>query len=291
MEKAILCLGMRTQIKKINYMEDIDNIYKEKLKELNSYIDLSNIDEELEKQFFTYTISCSVADYIARYIQPDIVCGFSMGLYAALYISQSIDFKTGIDIIKISCEEVKKVTSSKYSLYSVFGIPKDKLLSLVNEINVENGIFDMEIVNQLSMFNHVLFCNEIKIEKLKAHSMIKKLDIAYPYHFKYILNNNEFIDNLRARLNFNTSIEQAKYKVLACYKNEPITEVVEIYDAIIDNLVNNISLHNSITYMKDLGIKEIYISDIDNNLENQIKFGHRDVCFYEGRNICQLLKQ
>lgn len=94
-----------------------------------------------------YTQPCVLVTSIAIYtalvkelnINPNVMCGFSLGEYSALYASKTFDFETIIKLIKHRAEFMQDATQqTKGKMAAIIGMQQEKLASLCSSISGDN---------------------------------------------------------------------------------------------------------------------------------------------------------
>lgn len=114
------------------------------------------------------------------------VAGFSLGEYSAYYASDVYDLDTGLKVIQTRSQVMDSV-SSTYSTKIVLGLTKDKLTTVVSELNSE--LTNKVIISNYNLEKQLLINFEqddytIVIERLKNAGAKRILDLAVsgPFH-------------------------------------------------------------------------------------------------------------
>jgi [acyl-carrier-protein] S-malonyltransferase len=149
---AILFAGQGSQYIKMgqdfyNEFDYIKDIYKKANSILGYNIeDICFKENDLINQTI-YTQPCILITSLAIYtalikeldIKPNIVCGFSLGEYSALYASKVFDFETILKLIKSRAEYMQDATlKTKGKMAAIIGMQQEKLDSLCKEQSNEN---------------------------------------------------------------------------------------------------------------------------------------------------------
>ncbi len=183
-------LGIETRV--IESYETSLNDYLEKASDITGS-DLRNFDvlnnnfltDQLKSQYIAYIISCCVSDILHSKKQiPDYVSSYSMGIYAALYHCGSIDFGTGLNMIKTAfCAIEKNLPESPLSMGTIGGLSLDDVTSLI--LPFSSGVF---IINQNSEFSFLLSGHRRHLEQILTNAadmgalQIRMLPVSHPYH-------------------------------------------------------------------------------------------------------------
>ena len=110
--------------KEISILEKNGVRFSEKLLEVSEYtgenlsdFDIENnnfIKDEIKNQYLSYLFSCTFSDMLKDHrFDAAYIAGFSMGIYAALYKAGSIDFKTGVLLIKDVYYTIKDILAGR----------------------------------------------------------------------------------------------------------------------------------------------------------------------------------
>jgi [acyl-carrier-protein] S-malonyltransferase len=225
---------------------------------------------------FVYQV---VLSSIQDYIKPDIVCGHSLGEFAALVNSKSISFKQGLEIVNNRAKISQKVCDhSDSSMAAIIGFSDNILIELLNKfhkINQDkiyianyNGPGQIVISGSKNGIKEV--CKFLKEEGAKRAVI---LPISGGFHSPYVLNAEkelaEIIENYTifapavpiiqsANCNINTNKETIKNN-LKIHLTSPVnfTQMV----------------HNAVKY----GVDEFYEIGTDDTLQKIIKRMYPDL--------------
>lgn len=124
-------------------------------KELADFHPESNpmIQDELRNQYLSYVYGCSCADVlVSGGLEPGMIAGYSMGIYASLYTAGSINFETGLLFIKKAYESIREtLRSSHYGMGAVIGLSEKDIHDIVRTFNL-----NLVIVNRNSEYSFVV---------------------------------------------------------------------------------------------------------------------------------------
>lgn len=143
------------------------------------------LQDELMNQYLSYIYSCSSIDIIrSRGLQPSMVAGYSMGIYAALYAAGSITFETGLTFIGKAYESIKKnLPSDHFGMCGVIGLNESDIKTLIREYRLA-----LYVVNQNSEYSFILsgdsFHINVFIQKAREEGALhaRSLGVTVPYH-------------------------------------------------------------------------------------------------------------
>ncbi len=180
--------------KEISILERNKVPFAKKLSEASDYTGayLSDFDivnnnylgDELKNQYLSYIFSCSFSDILKENgVEADYIAGFSMGIYAALYQAGSIDFRTGLFIIKDVFYTIKDILAGKdFSMASVIGFSKEEISTYLEKFSsiecvIQNGEHSFVLSGPTENMGLAL---EYFQEEGAIH--LSKFSVSCPYH-------------------------------------------------------------------------------------------------------------
>ena len=97
---------------------------------------------ELYSQLLQYAFSCAFNDILNKEgIKPDVIAGYSMGIYASLHASGCVSFKDGAKLIYNAFQLVKDIAQTKqYAMGAVIGLSLTDIEYIVKK-TIRNKIF------------------------------------------------------------------------------------------------------------------------------------------------------
>jgi len=146
--------------------------------------DQTFLDHELRTQYIAFIYGCTISEFLnGRGINAKLLCGYSMGIYAALVQGGAISFENGLLLIRRAFEEISYTTmTGRFGMSGIIGLTEPDILSIIESFP------EVEITNQNSVFSFVLSGHLNKLEQvIKAarkegafHARI--LNVMVPYH-------------------------------------------------------------------------------------------------------------
>ncbi|RLD65511.1 MAG: hypothetical protein DRI84_06685 [Bacteroidetes bacterium] len=267
--------------KKHNF--DIDGRIAESAQLLELSIDSFDIHEnnflksELENQILSYIFSCSFSDILYKESKrADMVSGFSMGLYSALYHAKSIDFNTGLYLIHDMYEAVKGVLKEeKYAMLSVVGFNRDDLEDYIIgsdsvEVVIQNGDYSFVVAG---IENQVLPLMDKFLDEGAVH--LSLFNLSSPYHAKFLLNHLTLFDSITRKYHFS----DASLPLVSMIDQREIQEADELRLEVVKNVSQPMNYYRSITKMNDNGVKQFVEVGADTSLLKSSKFIDGDFKF------------
>jgi len=155
--------------------------------ELLSFNPVSNplIENELLNQYLSYIYGCSCARVLLNSgVIPGMMAGYSMGIYAALFIAGSISFETGMLFIQKAYGAIRNtLPHHHYGMCGVIGLSEKDIREIVLNSNL-----NLMIVNRNSEFSFILagdsFHINVFILKAREEGALhaRSLGVTIPYH-------------------------------------------------------------------------------------------------------------
>lgn len=166
------------------YLKKATDITGEQLEDFD-IVTRNFLDHQLKSQYIPYIISCCVSDILhEKDFRPAFVTSYSMGIYAALYHCRSIDFSTGLRLIKTAYESIEDhLPGYPSSMCVLGGLNRDDVNGLIRSFQS-----DVSIINQNSEFSFLLSGHKSHLEKILADATImgamqaRMLPVSHPYH-------------------------------------------------------------------------------------------------------------
>lgn len=223
------------------------------------------IEDELKNQMMSYIFSCTFSDILKRKnLTPNFVSGFSMGLYAALYHSNAIDFKTGLFLIRDVFQEIKNLMGTKkHTMASVVGFYDDELKTFMNSFNnieiiIQNGIYSFVIAGEEEAeINDLL---EILLNEGAIHLNI--FNINFPYHSKKLKENHPIFESIAN----NYVVNNAKVPLVSMIDQGQLNYKEEIKAEIAKNITHPLNFYKTIHALNKQGVNEFIEIGADSSL-------------------------
>lgn len=181
--------------------------------------------DTLENQKLSYVVNCSMCDiYADRGVRPEMVVGYSMGIYAALYAAGHYAFETGLHILEEAYRLVSTLCDAsprKYSMGLVLGLTEQDIRTLLLK-EVDDAV-DIAVFNGMRSFvlagtkEELNYCLEKALEEGAVSS--RPLFSKYPYHSHFLKDVGPDFSRFLATLHYTTPSS----KVLSLIDNEVIT--------------------------------------------------------------------
>lgn len=217
------------------------------------------------------------------------VAGFSLGEYSAYYASDVYDLDTGLKVIQTRSQVMDSV-SSTYSTKIVLGLTKDKLTTVVSELNSE--LTNKVIISNYNLEKQLLINFEqddytIVIERLKNAGAKRILDLAVsgPFHTKiYAEAANQFQQYIGEQI-LNAPNEQLYLNLTGRkYNGEDLAVVMH------DQMISGVQWKTEIESMIEDGVETFIELGSKSVVSNMVKKINRKVNIITIENVTDLDK-
>ncbi len=245
-------------------------------------------EDELRSQIISYIFSCSLSDaLIYRGLKPDILAGYSMGLYAALYTGGVIDFGEGIRLINQAFNISKSVINGIASaMGSVIGLTRKEIdeITIAHKLEAEiansNSIHSHLITGQLEAVNRLL-----NIARETGALNVSLLNVKTPYHSQLLQETKgefqQFITN-------HIQLKKSNYPIISSIDQRMLTSPDEINTELTNNLFERINWMASFDKLLKLGVKQFIECGAGKSLQRISRFVPGDFKIYPMNKVVKL---
>lgn len=179
----------------LTHLPDLSGLFYALLKEASDHLstDLINfdvrsgnfLDDELKTQYITYIFSSALSSYLKDSgVKPVLCAGYSMGIYPALFYTESVSFLNGLDLVRRAFESVSLGSHSyEYAMGTVVGLAREDILEILKK-----NKYQVKITNQNSRYSFVLaglrdeIVKFLDFAKLEGALNTRMLNVSAPYH-------------------------------------------------------------------------------------------------------------
>lgn len=236
-------------------------------------------DHELNAQLISYVFSCAITDLLKENnVVPEFLAGYSMGLYAALYSSNSISFIQGIDLIKKAYELINaSIPEVETGMGSIVGLTKEDVLNLLAKkegvfLANTNGEHAFLISGLKPVVQTVL--REAKLEGALHASL---MNVNSPYHTPF-LNNASLM--FRDFILHHITLNDSTVKIISSVDQRAFIRKEEIIDELVLNLNTRINWLKTMERLLELGANRFVECGAGNSLYKAGKFIKGDFRIY-----------
>ncbi|PLX10574.1 MAG: hypothetical protein C0597_16525 [Marinilabiliales bacterium] len=227
--------------------------------------------EELNSQILAYAISCAMSDALfSKGLFPNLIAGYSMGIYASLYASGSVNFETGAELIYKAYNLVKELTETgKYGMGAIIGLAYNDIERLTQAKS-----YHAEIINVNNEHSMVIAGTKKDVRELLEKSTDEgalttaELTVNTPYHSKFLL---KYSEPFRKYLN-KIQIKNAEIPIISTYNQREVVQLEEIKSELVFNLTQKINWYNTMQKLINLGINEMFECGAGKDLKKISRF-------------------
>ena len=202
------------------------------------------INDELNSQLLTYLLSCAFSDILQKKgIVPELIAGYSMGIYASFYAAKSITIEDGAKLIFNAYNLVKNLTGTRiYGMGAIIGLSTEDVGNVIKD-----SAPDVEIININNKHSLVIagkkndVLSVLKKAKEEGAFSTVELTVDTPYHSKYLL---KYSDPFQKYIN-TISIKSAEIPIISTYDQREFTKLSEIKSELIFNLTGKINWYKT----------------------------------------------
>ncbi len=273
--------------KEISILERNKVPFAKKLSEASDYTGayLSDFDivnnnylgDELKNQYLSYIFSCSFSDLLKENrVEADYIAGFSMGIYAALYKAGSIDFRTGLLIIKDVFYTIKDILAGKdFSMASVIGFSKEEISTYLQkfpsiECVIQNGEHSFVLSGPAENMGLAL-----EFFQVEGAIHLSKFSVSCPYHSAVLSPYKSLFDKLLEKYKMKNTI----IPISSFIDMRQVHTREDLKEEIVKNIISPLNFYNALIYLQKQGVHEIIEVGPGDSLTKSSKFIEGDFKF------------
>lgn len=228
--------------------------------------------DPLLQQLIAYLYSCALGTSLKeRKGPPAYIAGYSMGIYAAMYLSGVLSFEGGIQWIITAYNKMKKaVMGSHYALVSVVGLSKADVEKLINEINGE-----LEVINQNNAFSFVIAGQQNEIASFMESSReygalsVSNIPSGIPYHTAVLSGSVKDLEN---NFNFDLGKPDVATRLVSSIDQEILDSKGKVKRELLRNLITPLNWHQTMRYMLSKDIHTFFECGVGKDLTKMGRF-------------------
>ncbi|MBE0648077.1 MAG: ACP S-malonyltransferase [Bacteroidales bacterium] len=228
------------------------------------------LDHELRTQYLAFIYGCSISNILQqRGILPNYLCGYSMGIYAALVQGGAISFENGLLLIRNAFQEISYTTmTGRFGMAGIVGLKKDDIK------NILKSLPDVEIVNQNSIYSFVLSGNQqdleraIELAREEGAFHARMLNVTVPYH-SHLLKSPAL---QFAKFVYTLDIHSLKIPLVSVLNQETLHTREDIKTELVENLYKHFNWHATQEKMLSLGMTRFIECGPGKSLKKNAKF-------------------
>lgn len=255
-------------------------------------IDSNNfLEDELGNQYMTYILSCAIAQIPRQLnIYPHYAAGMSMGLYAALYESGSIDFADGLKLIRDAFYTCKQVlpANMNFGMGYAIGLPAHEVAQCIHDHSLTVEIINFNNENSLLISGK---SGDIKkmVEIVQEKGAIKSgvFNISVPYHASFLKETGRLLDSKLRRYH----LRSPQCPIVSAIDQRLITTVGQIRHELVSNLNTPFHWLNTIKKIDQLPVNYGVESGPGNSIYRLGKFIDKDFSIVPVNKFDKMLRK
>ncbi|NQV02738.1 MAG: ACP S-malonyltransferase [Bacteroidia bacterium] len=210
------------------------------------------LDHELRTQYMAFVYGCAISDVLLeKGIHPKFLCGYSMGIYAALVHGEAISFENGLLLIRNAFQEISYTTmTGRFGMAGIIGLTEPDILTILQSLP------DVEITNQNSSYSFVLSGHQQDLEKALEAAReegafhARMLNVAVPYH-SHLLKSAAL---QFAKFVYSLDIRSLRFPLVSVLNQEILSSPEDIKTELVENLYKHFNWHATQHKMLSMGI-------------------------------------
>ncbi len=246
------------------------------------------LDHELFNQYISFIQSCTCSILLRRSkLNPGMVAGYSMGIYASLFDSGSITLETGLELIRNAYHEIENITKDQnFSMGSVIGLSSDDIHQLIDHIDP-----DTEISNRNGPFSFVLSGRVSSLEGIIAKSKEEgaihthMFTVHQPYHSGFLKGTEPGFSSFVNQVHVNKPITP----VISVIDQKELTSPEQVRQELVRNLFQPLDWYQTHLKLTDLGNTVFIEGSPLNTLSKIARFIPGNVKYYSPLNALNSL--
>lgn len=233
-------------------------------------VDQTFLNHELRTQYIAFIYGCTISDILEeRGIHPTLLCGYSMGIYAALVHGKAISFENGLMLIREAFQEISYTTmSDRFGMAGIIGLTETDICDILATFP------GVEITNQNSDFSFVLSGRQKELEDLLTAARsegafhARMLNVNVPYH-SHLLKSAAL---QFAKFVYNLDIHSLKVPLISVLTQEILSSQEDIKTELVENLYKHFNWHATQNKMLERGINLFIECGPGKSLKKNSKF-------------------
>jgi [acyl-carrier-protein] S-malonyltransferase len=249
------------------------------------------IEHELRSQIISYTIGCCLSDALAaKKLLPDIMAGYSMGFYAALYTGKAIGFEEGIRLIKQAYLFARKVTEGiKTGMGSVIGLTAAEIQHIINDHQLK-----VDIANINSLHAHLVSGRLEDLKELLSLAEetgalhVTRLLVETPYHSPLLADTQEVFGQY---IKEHIAVGKSEYPLVSAIDQRIFSTSDEIIKELTNNLFQKLNWQATFETILEKNVHQFVECGAGKSLHNISRFVSGDFKVYPMNKVKKLLAE
>jgi [acyl-carrier-protein] S-malonyltransferase len=205
----------------------------------------SVVKDELLSQYVTFIYSAIISKVLKYKFNIAPYCaGYSMGLYAALYHAEALDFSDGLLLIKKAFELINEsLKDEEFSMAGIVGLELKDISSIIKKHSKRVSIININNKNSFAVSGVKDEVKEIITAAREEGALgIKELEIKTPYHTQFISSKTK--DKFKKYLK-SLKIKKPIYKIISNIDQREVNSRGEIVKELTGNINKKQNWHKT----------------------------------------------
>ena len=247
------------------------------------------LDDELKTQYISYIQACALVSWFReRGVIPAYCCGYSMGIYAALYQAEVISFIDGLVLIRQAYKEIRKIMGSdKYGMCAIIGLNQDDLEQLI-----ERDKMNLKLAIRNSVCSFSISGTSEDILRLTTSALsegalsARLINVSVPYHSEFLKETlpgfTEFVSQIQFR--------SPKMPIVSLVDQEILLEEDALKQEVIRNLFTSLNWYETQLYLQELGVNRFVECGSGKGIVKNSRFIEGDAVSYTANSFSSFFK-
>lgn len=228
------------------------------------------LDHELRTQYMAYIYGCTISEILQeKGIFPDLLCGYSMGIYASLVQGRAISFENGLLLIRHAFQEISYTTmAGRFGMAGIIGLTEPDIVKILEDFPA------VEISNQNSTYSFVLSGHQGDLEKTLAIASAegafhaRMLNVTIPYH-SHLLKSAAL---QFAKFVYSIDVHLLQIPMISVINQELLHSQEDMKTEMVENLYKHFNWHATQQKMLTMGMERFIECGPGKSLKKNSKF-------------------
>ena len=247
------------------------------------------LEDELKTQYISYIQACSLVSWFReRGVIPGYCCGYSMGIYAALFQAEVISFIDGLVLIQQAYKEIKKVTGKQeYAMCAIIGLNHDDVEHIKDKEKMNIKVAIRNSVCSFSISGTAEDILRLTGSALKEGALsVRILNVSVPYHSDFLKNTapgfTEFVNQMQFR--------SPRMPIVSLVDQDILLEEHALKQEVVRNLFTSLNWYETQLYLQELGVTRFVECGSGKGIVKNAKFIEGDADSYTANSFTALLE-
>ncbi len=253
-----------------------------------SLADKQFLENELFSQVSSYIFGCAIASGLKKKgFIPDVVAGNSMGLYAALYASDVVNFDDGLLLLTKASEFIRTETEGQnMGMAAIVGLELNDVENIINKTDSK-----ISIANKNGKYSFLISGEKNSIDlalgfaKKEGALFTSTVLVDSPYHSDFLkkaaMNFGKYIDR-------NITLKEPKYPIISSVNQQELKSATQVGEELVKNIYEPINWYASMVKMINAGTNCFVECGAGNSLTKLARFIDGDFKIYPINKINKL---